>query len=149
LPAGSLRSKRHKTYGFALGQTFVRAYLGDIEVEASGYHEAAVEAERSVRRDYVEDKGEEGSLIAGQYTYVVEAEVRLGDPNSSYENTRFLELASPFIEDSRRSSRSKATLFGMVTSALRAGTFTNSLLRARRKAKGKNCGREPGPSSRI
>ena len=80
-------------------QTFVRVYLGDIEVEASSYHEAAVEAERSVRRDYVEDKGEEGSLITGQYTYVVEAEVHLGDPNSSYENTRFLELASPGIED--------------------------------------------------
>lgn len=31
-------------------QTFVRVYLGDIEVEASSYHEAAVEAERSVRR---------------------------------------------------------------------------------------------------
>jgi hypothetical protein len=38
-------------------------------------------------------QGEEGSLITGQYTYVVEAEVHLGDPNSSYENTRFLELA--------------------------------------------------------
>jgi hypothetical protein len=30
---------------------------------------------------------------------VVEAEVHLGDPNSSYKNTRFFELASPGIED--------------------------------------------------
>jgi hypothetical protein len=52
-----------------LAPTFVRVYLGDIEVEARSYHEAAVEAERSVRRDYVEDKGEGGSLITGQYTY--------------------------------------------------------------------------------
>jgi hypothetical protein len=79
-------------------QTFVRIYLGDIEVEASSYHEAAVKAERRVRRDYVEDKGEEGSLITGQYTQVIEAEVHLDDPDSTFENTRFLKLASDGTE---------------------------------------------------
>jgi hypothetical protein len=47
----------------------------------------------------VEDKGDEGSLIAGQYTQVIEAEVHLGDPNSTFENTRYLKLASHSTED--------------------------------------------------
>jgi hypothetical protein len=74
-------------------QTFVRIYLDGLEVEADSYHEAAVEAERRIRRDYVVDKGEEGRLITGQYTQMTEAEVHLGHWESSYENTRFLELA--------------------------------------------------------
>lgn len=74
-------------------QTFVRIYLDGLEVEADSYHEAAVEAERLIERDYVEDKGEE-KLITGQYTRMIEAEVHLGDWESSYENTRFLERAT-------------------------------------------------------
>src|SRR5450755_1026137 len=75
-------------------QTFVRIYLSGIEVEADSYHEAAVKAERCIRRDYVEDKGEEGNLITGQYTQMIETEVHLGDWESNEENTRFLKLAT-------------------------------------------------------
>jgi hypothetical protein len=80
-------------------QTFARIYLGGIEVDAFCYHDAAVKAERKVRRELVEDKGEEGSLITGQYLQVIEAEVHLGDPNSPYERTRFLQLATGGTED--------------------------------------------------
>jgi hypothetical protein len=80
-------------------QTWVRIYLGGLEVEADSYHEAAVRAERNERRDYVKDKGKEGKLITGQYIGVEEAEVHLGDWESGYENTRFLELATSGGED--------------------------------------------------
>jgi hypothetical protein len=80
-------------------QTYVRIYLDGIEVEADSYHEAAVKAERRIQRDYVEDKGEEGKLITGQYTGMIEAEVHLGDWESTYENTRFLKLATSGGED--------------------------------------------------
>src|SRR5882724_10050865 len=73
--------------------TYVRVYLGQIEVEADSYHEAAVKAEHKVRRDYVEDKGDE-NLITGQYVAMHDAEVHLGDPDSPYERTRFLDLVS-------------------------------------------------------
>jgi hypothetical protein len=80
-------------------QTFARIYLGDVEVDAFSYHDAAVKAERKVRRELVVDKGEEGSLITGQYTQVIEAEVHLRDPNSPYEHTRFLQLATSGTDD--------------------------------------------------
>jgi DNA-binding MarR family transcriptional regulator len=79
-------------------QTWVRVYLGGLEVEADSYHEAAVKAERLIRRDYVKDEGEE-KLITGQYTQMIEAKVHLGDWESSHENTRFLELAMDGGED--------------------------------------------------
>ena len=80
-------------------QTFAKIYLGDIEVEGMSYHDAAVKAERKLRRECVEDKGKEGNLITGQYIQVVEAEVHLADPNSTYERTRFLELETSGTED--------------------------------------------------
>jgi hypothetical protein len=79
-------------------QTWVRVYVGGLEVEADSYHEAAVMAEGQIRRDYVKDKGEE-KLITGQYIQMEEAEVHLGDWESGYENTRFLELALSGGED--------------------------------------------------
>ena len=36
-------------------QTWVRIYVGGLQVEADSYHEAAVMAERQIRRDYVEN----------------------------------------------------------------------------------------------
>ena len=78
-------------------QTFVRIYLDGLEVEADSYHEAAVKAERRIQRDYVQERGEE-RLITGQYTQLIEAEVHLGDWESSYENTRFLELAAAGVQ---------------------------------------------------
>jgi hypothetical protein len=47
----------------------------------------------------VEDKGEEGKEITGQYIEVVEAEVHLGDPDNIYERTRFLKLATSGGDD--------------------------------------------------
>jgi hypothetical protein len=75
-------------------QTWARVYVGGIEVEADSYHEAAVQAERKLRRHHVEDKGEEGKLITAQYIEMVKAEVHLGDWESPYERTRFLTLAT-------------------------------------------------------
>ena len=75
-------------------QTWARVYVGGFEVEADSYHEAAIEAEHCIEPDEVEDKGEEGKLITGQYTQMIEAEVHLRDWESGYENTRFLERAT-------------------------------------------------------
>jgi hypothetical protein len=80
-------------------QTWVRIYVGEVEVEADSYYEAAVKAECNVRRDLVEDKGDEGEVITGNYIGMEEAEVHLGDPDSSYENTRFLEPATSGSKD--------------------------------------------------
>ena len=74
-------------------QTWVRVYVGGLEVEADSYHEAVIKAERGIERDHVKDKGEE-KLITGQYVRLEEAEVHLGDWESGYENTRFLERAT-------------------------------------------------------
>jgi hypothetical protein len=79
-------------------QTYVNIYVGQIEIDADSYHEAAVKAERKLRRDYVEDNGEDGNVITGQYLDMVEAEVHLGDPNSPYERARFLKLATSGID---------------------------------------------------
>ena len=80
-------------------QTWVRVYVGGFEVEADSYHEAAVRAEYNIRRDLVVDKGEEGDVITGNYVGLEEAEVHLGDWESSYENTRFLEPATSGSKD--------------------------------------------------
>jgi hypothetical protein len=49
----------------------------------------------------VVDKGEEGKLITGHYTRMIEAEVNLGNGESGFENTRFLELATQSTPDNQ------------------------------------------------
>jgi hypothetical protein len=108
-------------------QTFVRIYLSGIEVEADSYHEAAVKAERCIRRDYVEDKGEEGNLITGQYTQMIER------PRFTLEIGRAMRKTLDF--SSWRPGGSTTILLSLTRTLIlapRAATFTQpSLLRTR------------------
>jgi|GEM_PF-5190523 len=90
-------------------QTYAKVHIGEIEVEANSYHEAAAKADLIVQKDYLQDKGDEGKLIIGQYLEIEEAELHLGDPDSAYDNTRFLELSTSSGPD--ENSRSSVVIF--------------------------------------